>query len=149
MLIFQRAYALWPSWGPSPYVVLILWTSGLVFYGSWMVEAPFCTLELLYCSASCSILVNVVVFILFCLWFPFCWLGWWSRCYFRLPCLYSLSMEFCFPVLDPCVQFWLVLYLPAAVCICNDVRFPEKMELCRAAVFQLCEHYVGLLESLC
>ncbi|KAL9400903.1 hypothetical protein Peur_004752 [Populus x canadensis] len=35
--------------------------------------------------------------------------------------------------------------LPTAVCIYNDVRFLEKMELWRAAVFQLCEHYVGLL----
>jgi hypothetical protein len=67
---------------------------------------------------------------------------------FRLPCLYSLSMEFCFPILDPCVQFWLVLCLPAAVCIYNDVRFLVKIKLCRAAVFQLCEHYVGLLVSL-
>ncbi|KAG6790540.1 hypothetical protein POTOM_006696 [Populus tomentosa] len=33
------------------------------------------------------------------------------------------------PVLDLCVQFWLVLYLTAAVCICTDVCFPEKMEL--------------------
>ncbi|KAL9382000.1 hypothetical protein Peur_025035 [Populus x canadensis] len=120
---------------------LIAGVQGPVVYGSWLVKAPFCTPEL--CIAWLVVLFWMLLLCSFCFVSGSPSVDWVAGVdvNFRLPCLCSLSMEFCFPVLDLYVQFWLVLCLPAAVYICNDVRFSEKMELCRAAVFQL---YAGM-----